>query len=99
MSSKYFGRQLELPILQELGRVLVVVLSVYAILRFEDLLHRGVLGAIYQPAMRCTLFWLEMSLSLILPLASAVAKEGPATAPAVCTWLRCWWCSASSPTV
>ena len=43
MSSKYFGQQLELPILQELGRVLVVVLSVYGILRFEDLLHRGVL--------------------------------------------------------
>ena len=28
LSSKYFGQQLELPILQELGRVLMVVLSV-----------------------------------------------------------------------
>ena len=37
MSSKHFGLQLELPVLQELGRVLVVVLGVYAILRFEDL--------------------------------------------------------------
>ena len=30
MSAKHFGRQLELPILQELGRVLVVVLAVFA---------------------------------------------------------------------
>src|SRR6202020_1972181 len=47
MSSKYFGRALELHILQELGRVLVVVLGVYAILRFEDLYHRGVLKLIF----------------------------------------------------
>src|SRR6266545_1866898 len=36
MSSKHFGQQLELPIIQELGRVLLVVLAVIAILRFED---------------------------------------------------------------
>ena len=40
-SAKHFGLQLELPVLQELGRVLVVVLWLYAILRFEDLAHRG----------------------------------------------------------
>ena len=32
-----------LPVLQELGRVLVVVLGVYGILRFEDLANRGAL--------------------------------------------------------
>jgi Ni/Fe-hydrogenase subunit HybB-like protein len=68
MSSKYFGQQLELPILQELGRVLVVVLSVYGILRFEDLLHRGVLKMLLQPGYEVYLFWLEISLSLLLPL-------------------------------
>lgn len=68
MSSKYFGQQLELPILQELGRVLVVVLSVYAILRFEDLLHRGVLKTLFHPGYEVYLFWLEIGLSLILPL-------------------------------
>ena len=68
LSAKYFGRQLELPILQELGRGLVVVLSVYAILRFEDLLHRGVLGLTLQPGYEMYLFWVEISLGLILPL-------------------------------
>jgi Ni/Fe-hydrogenase subunit HybB-like protein len=68
MSAKYFGRQLELPILQELGRVLVVVLSVNAILRFEDLLHRGVLPLVFKPGYEMYLFWLEILLSLALPL-------------------------------
>src|SRR5512135_756128 len=36
MSAKYFHRQLEMPLLSELGRILVVVLMVYAVLRFED---------------------------------------------------------------
>ncbi len=68
MSSRHFGRQLELPILQELGRVLVVVLSVYGILRFEDLLHRGVMQLALVPGYEMYLFWLEISLSLVLPL-------------------------------
>jgi Ni/Fe-hydrogenase subunit HybB-like protein len=68
MSAKYFGRQLELPILQELGRVLVVVLSVFGILRFEDLLHRGMLGTLIRPGYEMYLFWLEVSLGIIIPL-------------------------------
>ena len=68
MSAKHFGRQLELPILQELGRVLFVVLAVLAIVRFEDLLHRGVLKLTLQPGYEMYLFWLEISLSLLAPL-------------------------------
>lgn len=68
MSSKHFGRQLELPILQELGRVLFVVLSVFAILRVEDLLHRGMLTATLQPGYEMYFFWLEIALSLVFPL-------------------------------
>jgi Ni/Fe-hydrogenase subunit HybB-like protein len=68
LSSKHFGLQLELPVLQELGRVLVVVLAVYAILRLEDLHHRGVLGLMWKPGYEMCLFWLEIALSVILPL-------------------------------
>ena len=74
MSAKHFGRQLELPILQELGRVLVVVLSVYAILRFEDLLHRGVLKLALRPGYEMYLFWLEAVL-ILLPLALLTQKQ------------------------
>jgi Ni/Fe-hydrogenase subunit HybB-like protein len=75
MSAKHFGRQLELSILQELGRVLVVVLSVYAILRFEDLLHRGVLKLMLRPSYEMYLFWVEITLAIIAPLALLLQKR------------------------
>lgn len=68
MSSKHFGLQLELPVLQELGRVLIVVLGVYGILRIEDLANRGALKLAFHPGYETYLFWLEISLALILPL-------------------------------
>jgi Ni/Fe-hydrogenase subunit HybB-like protein len=68
MSSKYFGRQLELPLLKDLGRVLVVVLALYGILRFQDLYHRGVLNLVLVPSYEQRFFLLEMLLSVLLPL-------------------------------
>ncbi len=68
MSSKHFGLQLELPVLQELGRVLLVVLGVYGILRFEDLANRGALKLAFHPGYEMYLFWLEIALAIILPL-------------------------------
>jgi Ni/Fe-hydrogenase subunit HybB-like protein len=68
MSSRYFGRELELPILRDLGRVLVVVLALYGILRFEDLYHRGVLPLVFASGYEQRFFLLEMFLSLIAPL-------------------------------
>ncbi|HWR34415.1 MAG TPA: Ni/Fe-hydrogenase cytochrome b subunit [Clostridia bacterium] len=68
ISSKVFGRALELPILRELGRVMMVVLGVYGILRFEDLFHRGVLKLTLVPSYEMYLFWLEIALALVLPL-------------------------------
>ena len=68
LSSRHFGLQLELPVLQELGRVLVVVLGIYAILRFEDLANRGALRLALHPGYEMYLFWLEISLAIFLPL-------------------------------
>jgi len=68
MSSKHFGLQLELPVLQELGRALVVVLGVYGILRLEDLANRGALKLAFHPSYETYLFWLEISLAIIVPL-------------------------------
>ncbi len=68
LSSKHFGLQLELPVLQELGRVLLVVLGVYGILRFEDLANRGALKLAFHPGYEMYLFWLEIALAIVLPL-------------------------------
>jgi Ni/Fe-hydrogenase subunit HybB-like protein len=68
LSAKYFGRQLELHILKDLGRALMVVLIVYSVLRFEDLLRRGVLKQVLQGGYERNLFLLEIALALVLPI-------------------------------
>ncbi len=68
MSSKYFGREIELPILRDIGRVLVVVLAIYGILRFEDLYNRGVLHLVFVSGYEQRFFLLEMVLSVVAPL-------------------------------
>src|SRR5271169_6635107 len=67
MSSKYFGRELELPILRDLGRVLVVVLALYGILKLEDLYHRGVLPLVFASSYEQRFFLLEIFLSVLAP--------------------------------
>lgn len=64
-SSKAFGRQLELPLLAGLGRLLAVVLLVYLTLRFRDLERRGVLARVLEPATETWLFWLEIALTAV----------------------------------
>ena len=69
MSAKHFGKQLELRLLQDLGRVLAVVLSAYFVLRLQDLYHRGVLRLLLEPGYETNLFLLEVVLGLMLPIA------------------------------
>jgi Ni/Fe-hydrogenase subunit HybB-like protein len=64
-SSRAFGRQLELPLLASMARVLAVLLSVYLLLRFVDLRHRHVLARVAEPRLETWLFWLEILLMLV----------------------------------
>ncbi len=68
MTSKHFGKQLELPLLRELGRILAVVLLVYTVLRIQDLNHRGALKLALQPGYETSLFLLEVLLGLAAPI-------------------------------
>jgi Ni/Fe-hydrogenase subunit HybB-like protein len=68
LSARHFGRQLEMPLLKHLGRVLVVVLSVYAVLRVQDLWHRGVFQLAWNGSQEIRFFLLEIALGLVLPV-------------------------------
>jgi Ni/Fe-hydrogenase subunit HybB-like protein len=61
-SSKAFGKQLELPLVSGMGRLLAVLLSFYLIMRFLDLLNRGVLRLLAQRRTETYLFLLEIAL-------------------------------------
>jgi Ni/Fe-hydrogenase subunit HybB-like protein len=69
LSAKHFGKQLELPLIQSLGRTLLVMLSIYTVIRFEDLLHRGALALLGQPGTERDLFALEILLVSVAPIA------------------------------
>ena len=97
MSSKYFGREIELPILRDMGRVLVVVLAIYGILRFEDLYNRGVLHLVFVPGYEQGFFLLEMFLSVADPVGCCWFREF-VRAPRGFISPPCSLCWGSSPT-
>jgi len=66
-SSRAFGRQLEVRLLEGMGRLLAVLLAVYLTMRFMDLLHRDVLGLLLVKRNETWLFLLETAL-LAVPM-------------------------------
>jgi Ni/Fe-hydrogenase subunit HybB-like protein len=68
LSSRAFGRALELPLLAEVGRVLVAALAFYGVVRVYDLARRGVVGTAFQPSAEAGFFWLEFLGGVLLPM-------------------------------
>ncbi len=69
LSYRAFRKQIEMHLLREIARVLVVVLAVYLVLRFEDLGVRNVTGLLWQSRPETWFFWMEVLLGGFLPLA------------------------------
>ncbi|MHC4222719.1 MAG: NrfD/PsrC family molybdoenzyme membrane anchor subunit [Planctomycetota bacterium] len=67
LSSRAFGRQLEMPLLAEVGRVLVAVLAVYGTIRVFDLFRRGALGDAFAFTYESWMFQIEFVVGLVLP--------------------------------
>jgi len=68
LSRRAFGHKLQLPVLVDLGRVALVVLVVYGLLRFLDMRDRGALGALRIGEPEGQMFLLEVGLGLLAPL-------------------------------
>jgi Ni/Fe-hydrogenase subunit HybB-like protein len=68
LSSRAFGREIEMPLLEVLGRAMAVVLALYGLLKFQDLWGRGALVHLREPSTETVLFVLEMTLGLLIPL-------------------------------
>jgi len=68
MSAKHFGKQLELPLIQALGRTLLVMVGIYTVVRFEDLLHRRALTLLANGGWETILFLVEILLGSALPI-------------------------------
>lgn len=67
LSAKALGRELELPLLRDIGRALMAALAVLTVLRFRDLYARDVIGLAFKPGYEAWLFQLEIMIGMILP--------------------------------
>lgn len=67
LSARAHGRHLELPLLREIGRVLMAGLGVLTVLRVRDLWERQALPLAFQPTYEAALFQLEFLIGLVLP--------------------------------
>jgi Ni/Fe-hydrogenase subunit HybB-like protein len=69
LSARAFGRALEMPIVGELGRILVAALGVLGVLRLHDLWSRGALGLALGLSYESLMFGLEFLTGIVLPMA------------------------------
>jgi Ni/Fe-hydrogenase subunit HybB-like protein len=67
LSARAFGRQLELPLLKELGRYLMTILGIYGTIRLCDLRFHGELGLLFQASYETLMFHLEYFIGVLLP--------------------------------
>jgi Ni/Fe-hydrogenase subunit HybB-like protein len=74
-SSRALGRQLELPVLIQLGGALLVALWVNALLRFEDYYRRDQLSQIIKPSYEAYFLWLELALAFVIPITMLSFKK------------------------
>lgn len=69
LSRRAFGHHLKLDVLVDLGRVSLVILIVYGLLRFLDLKDRHAFGYISMATTEGRMFLLEIGLGLLAPIA------------------------------
>jgi len=68
LSFRAFRKRLEIDLLADLGKVTVVVLAVYVVLKIQDLMGRGALGLAFEPTYEGRMFLAEMLLGVIAPI-------------------------------
>ncbi|MDD8017829.1 MAG: Ni/Fe-hydrogenase cytochrome b subunit [Bacteroidota bacterium] len=68
LSSRAFNRGIEMHLLNEIARVCVVMLAVYAMMKFVDLKDRDALSLLFVPRFETYMYWLEIIVGVIIPL-------------------------------
>jgi len=68
LSFRAFGHRLKHDVLTDIGRILLVVLVIYLLMKIYDFYMRGVWSEFFLPRMETLLFWLEILPGLIVPI-------------------------------
>jgi Ni/Fe-hydrogenase subunit HybB-like protein len=75
ISSRAFGREVELPLLSELAKVIVVVLALYFTVRVQDLMSRDALKEVFQWSYQSAMFMVELVLGVVLPFLLLLSRK------------------------
>lgn len=68
LSSRAFHREIEMPILSRLGKVTVVALAVYLVLKIEDIMNYNLLPYLFTFNLEGILYWTEIIVGVLLPM-------------------------------
>jgi Ni/Fe-hydrogenase subunit HybB-like protein len=75
LSRRAFKRRLEMDILTEIGRIILVMLAVYFVLKMKDLYNRDALALLLDGSHESNMFLFEMGLGVVAPFALLAAKK------------------------
>ncbi|MBI3788364.1 MAG: Ni/Fe-hydrogenase cytochrome b subunit [Ignavibacteriales bacterium] len=75
LSSRAFNRGLEMNLLTEIGRVAVLALGVLLTMKIVDLADRNAFSFLFRPRMETYLYWLEISVGIIIPLGLLATRK------------------------
>ncbi|NIM97703.1 MAG: hypothetical protein GTO24_06365 [candidate division Zixibacteria bacterium] len=68
LSFRAFGHRLKEDVLADIGRILLVVLVIYLLMKAYDFYMRGVWSEFFLPRMETWLFWLEILSGMVAPI-------------------------------
>jgi Ni/Fe-hydrogenase subunit HybB-like protein len=68
LSSRAFGKGIEMPLLQGVAKALAAALAFYGAVRLADMARLGVLGEIFKGSREARFFQLEMLIGVVAPL-------------------------------
>lgn len=68
-SARHMNHALEKPLILQIGRVLLVALIVYGVLRLQDLVKTGAIWTAFKPGYEQTMFWVEIAMTIVIPIA------------------------------
>ncbi|MBI5168130.1 MAG: Ni/Fe-hydrogenase cytochrome b subunit [Candidatus Eisenbacteria bacterium] len=68
LSGRALGHELEMNLLEPLGRVMIVVLAIFGVLRLDLLWHAGALPLAFQPVYEGRMFLAEFVIGVLAPI-------------------------------
>jgi Ni/Fe-hydrogenase subunit HybB-like protein len=75
LSVRSLGARVEYRVVEELSRLMLLLLSFYGLFRAVDLVVRGQVHYLWQPRAEVGMFWLEIALFLMLPILLLMSPE------------------------